>query len=513
MKDKIIDILQEANLPPYLFVGSGFSRRYINLPDWKELLKRFCKSQMDYDRLLSISNSNLTILASNLAKEFAQRWWTEDIFEESRQQASSLMNNESSPLKFEICKFLKGMQNNINNDYKYELDSLKGSNIEGVITTNWDCFIESIFPEHDVYIGQRDLIFSDIQGVSEIYKIHGCSSNHNSLILKNKDYKDFNDLNPYLASKIITIFMEHPIIFIGYSISDPNIQDILLSISKIIPSEKQGVFSKNLIFLNRSKGKGNSVNNSFYQFNGRSVPVTTIETDDYSIVYDAIGHVKRKIPVKYLRLFKSELHEIVRSSNPKDKIFVVDEDKLDKNSKVQFVVGVGVATEKLAERGYKGIKIIDLYKDLILQDEGFNTSLLLKEIPHSIAVGSRWIPVFKYLKAAGIKQFSQINDEKLKKYIPKSSASEIFYAGGFYKIFIESQIKRKSNEIIESEDIIKAAKVIPYLPIQNIDFEGLLNFMKNNFDLFKDNPNQTIFRKLACFYDLNVNGKDFNFND
>lgn len=512
MKEKLINLLRDSNSHPYLFIGSGFSRRYINLPDWKDLLKKFCRDEMDFNRLKSISNGSLPLLASNLSKEFSQRWWTEAAYKSSRDDASHEMSNENSPLKYEICNYLNKNFLLYNPVYQKEIEALKRTNIDGIITTNWDCFIETIFPDHDVFIGQTDLIFSEIQGISEIYKIHGCSTKHDSLVLTGNDYDEFQQLNPYLASKIITIFMEHPIIFIGYSNNDPNIQEILISISKIIPQEKQETFSKNLIFLNRSKGKEESIKSTFFNFNGNSVPVTTIETDDFSIVYEAICSIKRKIPVKYLRLFKSELHEIVKSSNPKDKIFVVEEDKLEKNSKIQFVVGVGVASAKLAERGYKGIKIIDLYRDLIIHDEGFDSSILLKEIPSSIGVGAKWIPIFKHLKAEGIEKYSDITSEKIKQFLPKDKSSKIFLTNGFSDNFINQLENKEFKEIITMDDSIKAAKLIPYISLEKINFPELLEFMKNNFHLFHDNPNQTVFRKLACFYDLHMNGKDFIFD-
>ena len=47
----------------------------------------------------------------------------------------------------------------------------------------------------------------------------------------------FEKKNPYLAAKLLTIFTEHPIIFIGYSLTDENILKILNSIAQCLTSD------------------------------------------------------------------------------------------------------------------------------------------------------------------------------------------------------------------------------------------------------------------------------------
>jgi len=55
--------------------------------------------------------------------------------------------------------------------------------IAGVITTNYDQMAEDLFDGFLVFVGQETLLFSAIQGIAEIYKIHGCCQHPESLII------------------------------------------------------------------------------------------------------------------------------------------------------------------------------------------------------------------------------------------------------------------------------------------------------------------------------------------
>jgi hypothetical protein len=137
------------------------------------------------------------------------------------------------------------------NRHDLEIEALKNVVIEGIITTNWDTLLEQVFPDQfQKYIGQKELLFSTTQEVGEIYKIHGCCTDPDSLVLTDSDYRNFHKNNPYLAAKLLTIFIEHPVIFIGYSMSDENIQEILTSIT-CLSREHLDKLQDRLIFLQR----------------------------------------------------------------------------------------------------------------------------------------------------------------------------------------------------------------------------------------------------------------------
>lgn len=148
--------------------------------------------------------------------------------------------------------------------------------IDGVITTNWDLLLENLFPMYKVYVGQSNLLFSNPQKIAEIYKIHGCSSDPKSLVLTKDDYDEFKNKNSYLAAKLLSIFLEHPVFFIGYSLNDENIASILGSISEIMTTnEQREKIAKNLIFVNRSKGGEDLITETHMRFSdNKSIPIT-----------------------------------------------------------------------------------------------------------------------------------------------------------------------------------------------------------------------------------------------
>ena len=119
-----------------------------------------------------------------------------------------------SPFKVEIAKFINDSSHLVDG-YQNEIQALRNisfRNIAGVITTNYDSFFERLFSDYQTYVGQDELIFSPIQGFAEIYKIHGSVTRPETIIINEEDYREFKEKSKYLTAKLLTIFMEYPII-------------------------------------------------------------------------------------------------------------------------------------------------------------------------------------------------------------------------------------------------------------------------------------------------------------
>ncbi len=111
VKDDIDTCLDSMGCQPILFIGSGFSRRYINAPSWEELLiemasncplidKEFAYYKQSYKDYIEIGS-----IFADLYKEWA---WGEG----KKHFPDKLFTSESSSesfLKYSVSNYLKGL--------------------------------------------------------------------------------------------------------------------------------------------------------------------------------------------------------------------------------------------------------------------------------------------------------------------------------------------------------------------------------------------------------------------
>ena len=260
----------------------------------------------------------------------------------------------------------------------------------------------------------------------EIYKIHGCCSKPDSIVINSHDYDLFVRKSAYLSSKILTLFLERPIIFLGYSVSDPNIRRILRSISECLENSQLEQLKKRLIFIEWTEDpKEEGISERQFDFdNGKTIIMENIKLFDYSILYSAILDNTVKYDVKALRRIKSQLYELVKTNKPTEKLYVatnIEDDSQD----IDFVVGVGVYG-KFGKVGYRGIKAEELYLYAIGQsDLQYDDDMILKEaIPYLYNGRTIW-PVRQFVSRC--QSIDCIND-KVKFSLDKTSKDLLSFA-------------------------------------------------------------------------------------
>lgn len=509
-KESLTDHLSKFSTAPYLFVGSGLSRRYLNFPTWIDLFKSIVtelKLDKPFEYYLSNSNGDYPRIATLIGEDLNDLWWNEERFEDSRNDFKHLAINKQSILKYEITKYLLKLNNQPLKELSDELNLLRKVNIDGIITTNWDEFLEYVFPDYAVYIGQEELLFSEQISIGQLYKIHGSLIDPNSLILNSDDYHDFNARYPYLAAKLLTIFVEQPIIFIGYSLDDHNIQEILKSIIHCLTKEKvQKLQDRLLICQWEPQLSSPSLSDTTMLISGTVLPIKLLKLPDFKQLFEVLANNKKRLPIKILRHMKDMIYDFVKTSNPKNQIFVSEDlDKLEEGQDVEFVYGIGLK-DKLSEHGVKGITLRDLLKDVLI-DNGWNPSKISRMVLTNQQ--ARYIPYFKYLSKANfldesgnipydspVREFTpdfieKINLIALKDFLPSDSYCKK-----------QKEINERYStltELIEKENLYHASIYIPLIDLAKISTDVLENFLKQNVE---EIANNTHLRKLICYFDF-----------
>jgi len=495
MKHAILKRLKRTDHLPMLFIGSGMSIRYLGLENWKELLRKFARLVTDnayayemYEQQakgLECKEGLLPKVAELIERDFNLLWFTDDRFKESREQSADEISRSISPFKIEIAHHMRDKSREHNAEYTAEIElfkKLEMRSIGGVLTTNYDSFIEDLFPSYTKYIGQEELLFSTLHGISEIYKIHGCCTKPESIVINEADYADFTEKNAYLAAKILTIFLEHPIVFIGYSINDTNIESILKSIVKCLSVENLDKIKERLMFVVRAKeGETEEVSTYSKSFEGgKSIDMTRIRLKSYETLYQALLENQAKYNAPMLRRLKQDIYELVLTNKPTGKIRTVnlEDEKLDD---IEVVIGVGVLAD-FGQKGYSGIAAEELYADVVLDDRDFKAAGIIHLVlPTMLAHNSNRLPIYKYLS-----QYSGELPERVQEAIKEKTDFDSLLSNTIKKSREKHACRHETIASMCSKlPDAKCLQAFPHLKVENIDVAELHAFLVR---ILKANP-------------------------
>ena len=350
--------------------------------------------------------------------------------------------------------------------------------------TNYDCFLEKCFGEgqFQTYIGQDDLLFSTTYEVGELYKIHGCCTKAESIVINADDYIKFAKKSAYLSSKILTMFLERPIIFLGYSINDADIQRILDSIADCLEDYQLEQLSEKLIFIerNRDPKKPDKISERrITTQSGKTINMKNVSLHDYTPLYKAILQNRAKYDVKVLRRIKSQLYELIQQNKPTEKLYVATNIE-DDTEKVDFVIGVGVYG-KFGKVGYRGIKTEELFLYALGRSElQYDDVMLLKEAVPSLYRGRSHLPVCQYVAACSDKECL---NEKVRLSV-KDKFDDFLSTGERHRIRTNGNYKVSGTilEHYEKHGLTKTLSNIPLIAPTEIDHDDLLAFINKALD-------------------------------
>ncbi|SDJ00676.1 SIR2 family protein [Alteribacillus bidgolensis] len=325
---KLRTVIDDSGSRPILFVGSGMSIRYLDAPNWIGLLEELIHKNPNITLPIGFyaqdTGSDLPEVASRIIDEYRTYAWHEykkGIYPDDLYDPTY---DKSIFLKYTIKKIFDELisEFDINtNMYQSELLALKDLNPHAIITTNYDQLLEKIFPEYKVVVGQQVILNSESTNIGHLLKIHGCTTKPEEIIISSQDYKKFSEEQKYLSAKLLTYFMEHPIVFLGYSIRDNNIQKILSDISRIVSRTSDDIVD-NIWFVEWKKDEINidsrpPRDKTIPLGNDKSIRVNYILLNSYEELYKSL-YQNNASGVDVLNQLQKNVYNIVKSKSVTD---------------------------------------------------------------------------------------------------------------------------------------------------------------------------------------------------
>ena len=200
-----------------LFIGSGFSLK-AGAPSCSDICTAICEQSPQEYREDFVKKG-----LANLADEFVQ------IHSDNRAPLINLLN--------ELFKF----------EYKDLSDHIALTQIphfKTIFTTNYDSLLEDTYADRAYVVRCNEDAVKNSHSNIDIYKLHGDFVKPEDILITQQDYYGFyrDQRNPLMWDIVKSEFVNHPILFIGYSLEDDNIYYLLQKIQQVSGGNHQPIY-------------------------------------------------------------------------------------------------------------------------------------------------------------------------------------------------------------------------------------------------------------------------------
>jgi hypothetical protein len=135
----IFDVVEKFNTTPFLFLGSGITRRYYNLPDWKGLLEYFARQVKDddftyssYENRAAKEECQMGILpkvAELIQFDYDEKWFSDETIRTVKGDMLQAVKDGLSPFKAEVAEYIRINSVEVE-EYKHEIELLEKISIK-----------------------------------------------------------------------------------------------------------------------------------------------------------------------------------------------------------------------------------------------------------------------------------------------------------------------------------------------------------------------------------------------
>lgn len=519
---------------PIVFIGAGISKRYLeNYPNWNQLLKSYWElldeekpffaylNELKHRYSESVTNDTELDFKVNAvaASEIEQRY--NDSFFEEKISLEGLTSEEAYTKKISAFKVSLGQKFSkytIKDDIDEEELQSFGKFLEKarmIVTTNYDTFLEDRLEERNispmVYVGQNGF-FEETIGWNEIYKIHGDAKKPCSIIINDSDYRGYDKNSILISAKVLSTMIHSPIIFLGYSLNDRNVLNLLSDYSSQLPKDDIGR-NKNRITVVEYK-KGMKELNEFVNHNPvENFDYSVIQTDNFKTIYDAIATIDEGLTPNEVLRYQKAIKEIVVSAEEKrslDSVLVTPTQLANVEKEINAGKPIVVALGN-KKNMFVLPDIITYMEDYLFEKNEILPKIALEFVARNGGPKSR-IPFVRYWKNTNMDEVVERNEDK-EKLLKKVNNEPNLHS---LQDKISDTYKKNYSTIKEIENAelpVSSTLLFITYNVQNFKTEELKNFIeKKAFPQFvknyreKNNSFTSHYRRLFLAYDFVMNG-------
>ena len=217
MFEELISLVRREQVS--LFIGAGFSKE-AGAPSVWDLQKSILERIYDTEKRKSHENDSLADLSNFFVNEIhlGSRNPLMRILRKAFDFEPTCMDDHNLLAKIPHCR--------------------------RIFTTNYDTLLEDSYAKNDVCVVRNDADCAYMNKPFTVVKVHGDFTDPDSVVITSDDYKQFftASKNPIMWDLVKTEFATKNILFIGYSLEDNNILDIIQKVSDAQGSNQNEMF-------------------------------------------------------------------------------------------------------------------------------------------------------------------------------------------------------------------------------------------------------------------------------
>lgn len=504
---------------PILWIGSGISKRYVEgFQTWDELLSDVAaKFGVDKDRYMAVrmgvikdigdpspSGDDIAMrMASKLSRILVKG------IEDGEIIASDILDGKSleqyrhgvDPLKLLVCSSMGRIE--FKTDMKDELDCFRELrySVPSIVTTNYDNVLETLFNNEFKVFNEIDEYYGpDEMGIGEIYKIHGTVGSPNSIVLMKEDYDSFQSRYPIVASKIVSLMCESPLLIMGYSMEDRIIREIIGSMFSSFSKQKAMEISKNIVCLQYSKDAKPTRGIMQIESSSGLFQIQTVVLNDFLPVLKDISRYRMSFSVNQIRMLRKMMVDVSLSPDPNNdpRLAYAGIDGIDDVDPVRTVIALSTKTYLDATKSFKSYSIDDVISD-VLYGRRLPAEPMVELWFEADKRRDVYYPIFGYLLS--LNRNPEYYSKKLSDYIDKKHEQ---YKEFFRKCditFASVNNRTSMQAMFEIDKGFKRADLITFSLYRGIiDEEEAIEMLRTEFEKIRKNDKSDTSLKRAVTY-------------